>query len=83
LRKDICLQVNSVWRKPDDTKMIKRLLALVDSETIYIAKLFVNIIMLCVFEIAVVAMVFLAFQVNVGSKTKRFLKVERRTVDRI
>ena len=51
------------------------LLAPVDPGTIYIAKLLVNIIMLCVFEIVVVPVVFLAFQVNVGSRWLEFIIV--------
>jgi len=51
------------------------LLAPVDPGTIYIAKLLVNIIMLCVFEIVVVPVVFLAFQVNVSSRWLEFITV--------
>ena len=51
------------------------LLAPVDPETIYIAKLFVNIIMLCIFEIIIVPVVFLAFEVNIGSRWGEFITV--------
>lgn len=41
------------------------LLAPVDAGTIYLAKLFVNIVMLCIFEIIIVPVVFLAFRLSV------------------
>ena len=42
------------------------LLAPIDEGTIYLAKLFVNIIMLCVFEIIIVPIVLVAFELKVG-----------------
>jgi heme exporter protein B len=51
------------------------LLAPVEPETIYIAKLLVNIIMLCVFEIVVVPVVFLAFAVSVDGRWVEFITV--------
>lgn len=44
------------------------LLAPVDPGTIYIAKLFANIVMLCVFEIVVVPVVFATFHLSVADK---------------
>jgi heme exporter protein B len=44
------------------------LLAPVDPGTIYIAKLLVNVLMLCVFEAVMVPMVFIAFDVSVGGR---------------
>jgi len=44
------------------------LLAPVDPGTIYIAKLLVNVVMLCLFEIIVVPVVFLTFDVSVGGR---------------
>lgn len=41
------------------------LLAPVDAGTIYLAKLFVNIVMLCIFEIIIVPVVFLSFRLSV------------------
>lgn len=51
------------------------LLAPVDPGTIYIAKLLVNIVMLCVFEAVVVPMVFLTFELSIGSRWLEFLGV--------
>ncbi len=51
------------------------LLAPVDPGTIYIAKLLVNIIMLCVFEIIVVPVVFLTFGINLGDRWIEFIMV--------
>ena len=44
------------------------LLATVDAGDIYIAKLLVNIVMLCAFEIVIVPAVFLLFKVNIAGK---------------
>jgi heme exporter protein B len=44
------------------------LLAPVDVGTIYLAKLFVNIVMLCIFEIIIVPIVFLSFRLSVQSR---------------
>ena len=51
------------------------LLAPVDPETIYIAKLLVNIIMLCIFEIVIVPVVFLSFEVSIGGRWGEFITV--------
>jgi heme exporter protein B len=51
------------------------LLAPVDPGTIYIAKLLVNIVMLCVFEAVVVPMVFLTFELSIGGRWLEFLGV--------
>lgn len=51
------------------------LLAPVDPGTIYIAKLFTNIIMLCVFELVVVPVIFLTFQLSVADKWFEFITV--------
>ncbi len=51
------------------------LLAPVDPGTIYIAKLLVNIVMLCVFEAVVVPMVFLTFELDIGGRWIEFLVV--------
>jgi heme exporter protein B len=44
------------------------LLAPVDVGTIYLAKLFVNIVMLCIFEIIIVPVAFLCFQLSVQNR---------------
>lgn len=44
------------------------LLAPVDAGTIYLSKLFVNIVMLCIFEIILVPVVFLFFRLNIQSE---------------
>lgn len=44
------------------------LLAPIDSGTIYLAKLFVNITMLCLFEILIVPVVFIAFRIHANDK---------------
>ena len=44
------------------------LLAPVDVGTIFLAKLFVNVVMLCVFEIIIVPVVCLSFQISVGDR---------------
>ena len=51
------------------------LLAPVDPGTIYIAKLLVNIVMLCVFEAVVVPMVFLTFELSISSRWIEFIIV--------
>ncbi len=51
------------------------LLAPVDPGTIYIAKLFANIVMLCVFEVVVVPVAFLTFQLSVAGRWIQFLTV--------
>ena len=51
------------------------LIAPVDPGTIYLAKLFVNIIILCVFEIVVVPMVLLIFQINIANRWIEFIAV--------
>lgn len=51
------------------------LLAPVDPGTIYIAKLLVNIVMLCVFEAVVVPMVFLTFELSISSRWIEFISV--------
>ena len=51
------------------------LLAPVDTGTIYIAKLLVNIIMLCIFEVVIVPVVFLTFRVGVGGRWVEFIIV--------
>ena len=51
------------------------LLAPVDPGTIYIAKLLVNIVMLCVFEAVVVPMVFLTFELSISSRWIEFMGV--------
>jgi heme exporter protein B len=51
------------------------LLAPVDPGTIYIAKFLVNIVMLCVFELVIVPVVFVAFNVGVGDKWLQFIAV--------
>lgn len=51
------------------------LLAPIDPGTIYIAKLFVNVIMLCVFEAVVVPMAFVAFQLSVADRWIQFIIV--------
>jgi heme exporter protein B len=43
------------------------LLAPVDEGTIYLAKLFVNVVLLCIFEIIIVPVVIVAFRLNVNS----------------
>lgn len=44
------------------------LLAPIDAGTIYLAKLFVNIVMLCIFEIIIVPVVVVAFDLDAGGK---------------
>lgn len=44
------------------------LLAPIDEGTIYLAKLLVNIIMLCIFEIIIVPVVIVAFELNAGHR---------------
>lgn len=44
------------------------LLAPVDVGTVYLAKLFVNIVMLCIFEVIIVPVAFLAFRLNVQNR---------------
>ena len=44
------------------------LLAPVDAGTIYLAKLFVNIVMLCIFEVIIVPVVFLSFPLSVQGR---------------
>lgn len=44
------------------------LLAPVDAGTIYLAKLFVNIVMLCIFEVIIVPVVFLSFPLSVQDR---------------
>lgn len=44
------------------------LLAPVDAETIYLSKLFVNVVMLCIFEIIIVPVVFLCFRLSVQNR---------------
>jgi heme exporter protein B len=51
------------------------LLAPVDPGTIYIAKLLVNIVMLCVFEIVVVPVVFFAFGTTITGRWLDFIAV--------
>ena len=51
------------------------LLAPVDPGTIYIAKLLVNIVMLCVFEAVVVPMVFLTFELSISSRWIELISV--------
>jgi len=51
------------------------LLAAVDAGDIYIAKLLVNITMLCVFEIIIVPAVFLLFNVNVAGRWLQLIVV--------
>lgn len=51
------------------------LIAPIDPGTIYLAKLFVNIIILCVFEIVVVPMVLLIFQIDVAGRWIEFIAV--------
>ena len=51
------------------------LLAPVETGTIYIAKLFANIIMLCVFEAVVVSMAFVTFQLSVAGRWIPFIIV--------
>ncbi len=43
------------------------LLAPVDEGTIYLAKLFVNVVLLCIFEIIIVPVVIVAFRLNVNN----------------
>lgn len=51
------------------------LLAPVDPGTIYIAKLLANVVMLCVFEIVIVPVVLLIFEVGVGDRWPQLLMV--------
>ncbi len=51
------------------------LIAPIDPGTIYLAKLFVNIIILCIFEIVVVPMVLLIFQVDLANRWFEFIVV--------
>ena len=51
------------------------LLAPMDRGTIYIAKLLINITMLCVFEVVIVPVVFLTFNVGVGGRWVEFIVV--------
>ena len=44
------------------------LLAPVDVGTIYLAKLFVNIVMLCIFEVIIVPVAFLAFRLSIQNR---------------
>ncbi|MHC4394280.1 MAG: heme exporter protein CcmB [Planctomycetota bacterium] len=44
------------------------LLAPVDAGTIFLAKLFVNVVMLCIFEVIIVPIVFLSFRLNVQGR---------------
>ena len=51
------------------------LIAPIDPGTIYLAKLFVNIIILCIFEIVVVPMVLLIFQIDLAGRWLEFIAV--------
>jgi len=51
------------------------LLAPVDPGTIYIAKLLANVVMLCVFELVVVPVVFLTFQLSVAGRWFQLITV--------
>lgn len=51
------------------------LMAPVDPGTIYIAKLLVNVTMLCIFEIVIVPMVILAFQLDFAGMWLQFIAV--------
>ena len=51
------------------------LLAPVDAETIYLSKLFVNVVMLCIFEIIIVPVVFLYFHLKLQSGWPAFIFV--------
>ncbi len=51
------------------------LLSPVDPGTIYIAKLLVNIVMLCIFEIVVVPVVLLTFQLSIADRWPELLTV--------
>ena len=44
------------------------LLSPVDVGTVFLAKMFVNVVMLCIFEIIIVPVVLLSFQLSVGDK---------------
>jgi heme exporter protein B len=44
------------------------LLAPVDAGTIFLAKLFVNIVMLCIFEVIIVPVVLIAFQITISGR---------------
>ena len=51
------------------------LLAPIDAGSIYLAKLLVNITMLCIFEIIVVPIVILAFKLNIAGSPARLIAV--------
>ena len=51
------------------------LLAPVDADTIYLSKLFVNVVMLSIFEIIIVPVVFLYFRLNLKSNWPAFIFV--------
>ncbi|MFC1781697.1 heme exporter protein CcmB, partial [Planctomycetota bacterium] len=47
----------------------------VDAETIYLAKLFVNVVMLSIFEVIIVPVVFLCFKLNFQNRWLAFIFV--------
>lgn len=51
------------------------LLAPVDAGTIFLAKMFVNVVMLCIFEIIIVAVVLLSFQLGVPHRWPALIAV--------